>query len=188
MVNPSSPNPHSAICIPQSSPDPSLESVVELLVQSQVLRVASRPDLTGSTLHHFLRHIQRQRDQQLRQDSIVLRQKSLAFKMQSFHYDITAQTIKKLPELNELVANRKLTPAQLFEKAYIKIVGQETADMVHEANRRYSERFPDEIPYGIQPDLDSIKPQLTQTEIFNLMVQNPHTPVDVIKARQGIAK
>jgi hypothetical protein len=46
-----------------------------------------------------------------------------------------------LPRLNELVANRKLTPSEIHE-ACVKVVGQEIADRVHNANRKYRKRFP----------------------------------------------
>src|SRR5207237_110428 len=79
---PSSPPPNSVLSPHHSALSPSpLEQTLELLVQAQATRVASSPGMRDSTLHHFLRHITRQREHQLRQRALDLRQKSLAFKM-----------------------------------------------------------------------------------------------------------
>ena len=166
---------------PPGGPNP-LEQTLELLVHAQSVRTASQPNMNDRNLHHFLRHITRLRELQLRDRSVTIRQKSLAFRMQTQGYDIVKQTMQKLPELNEIVANKNITPRQAFAKGFRKVFGDQTCDYIEEANQKYAQQNPNEPEYDPTPDQTCVEPKLTETEKFRLMCEFPDTPMPEIRA------
>ena len=166
----------------QSAP---LEQTIELLVHAQAVRVAGSPDLRGNVLNQFMRHITRLRELKQREQAIAIRQQSLAFRMQTFGYDVAAEAIKKLPELNEIVANRQLTPRQIMDKSFIKVFGQETYDMIQEGNRRARQLKQNNIICDPKPDLTCLQPKQDPSKAFRVMNQNPDTPLHILKSQHA---
>ena len=166
----------------QSAP---LEQTIELLVHAQAVRVAGSPDLRGPVLNQFMRHITRLRELKQREQAITIRQQSLAFRMQTFGYDAAAEAIKKLPELNEIVANRQLTPRQVMDKGFIKVFGQETYDMIQEGNRRARALKQNNIICQPKPDLTCLQPKQDPSKAIRVMSQYPDTPLHILKSKNA---
>ncbi len=102
--------------------------------------------------------------------------------MQMDGYDLTAETIKKLPDLNEILANKNITPREAMEKAFIKVFGQETHDYIRQANRKYAEKHPNEPACEPTPDETCLEPELSETDAFRLMCEFPDSPKSELKA------
>jgi hypothetical protein len=140
------------------------KAALRLLAQTYAADTLASPDLDHAAFQQITRYLLRQEDQRIRQRALDLHQKRLAFHMQHAHYDIFKRTIEKLPEINQLVHDKSLTPAQRVREHFIKIFGRESVDMVEAANRKYHAEHPDQRP--TEPDIDprDITPPLTDEE------------------------
>jgi hypothetical protein len=142
------------------------------------------PDLNHAAFQQITRFLLRQEDQRIRHRALDIKEKRAAFDMQHKHYDIFKRTIEKLPEINEIVNDQALSPAEKFHRHFVKVFGGSAADMISKANKKWAQTHPEEPTTPDYSEQDLISPftpeqeQAAITEAFDVMLRDKGEPSD----------
>jgi hypothetical protein len=84
--------------------------------------------------------------------------------MEHKHYDIFKRTIEQLTEINEIVRQKSLTPAEKFREFRIKMHGKEAVEMVDAARAKWAREHPGRDHTSPSCDPKDVIPPMTDEE------------------------
>lgn len=173
---------HDAACMiqqicPQQPKTP--QAAFEILAHTHTLHAMAAPDLDHAAFQQLSRYLSREQEYRLRQRSLDLREKRLAYDMQHKHYDIFKRTIEKFAEIEQIVRDKSLTPAEKFRRHCRQIFGKDAVETIDRANEKWERDHPGQ---NTTPDFTSTdvavpltreQKQKSDAEAIDIMLRRP---------------